>query len=106
MSEKTQEGLDNLIVEGLNAEKGELDLRERELDDDDIKLIVNSDKIKGVTALFLEYNEIGDEGLQAILDSEKFKHLTALNMFKNQVSDVGVKEMAKSKTHSIFQSLL
>jgi len=46
MSEKTQEGLDNLIVEGLNAEKGELDLRERELDDDDIKLIVNSDKIK------------------------------------------------------------
>jgi len=45
MSEKTQEGLDNLIVEGLNAEKGELDLRERELDDDDIKLIVNSDKI-------------------------------------------------------------
>jgi hypothetical protein len=56
MSEKTQEGLDNLIIEGLNAEKGELDLRERELDDDDIKLIVNSDKIKGVTALFLEYN--------------------------------------------------
>jgi len=46
MSEKTQENLDNLIVEGLNAEKGELDLRERELDDDDIKLIVNSDKIK------------------------------------------------------------
>ncbi|HIF02336.1 MAG TPA: hypothetical protein EYQ84_03045, partial [Nitrospinaceae bacterium] len=94
MSEKTQEGLDNLIVEGLNSEKGELDLRERELDDDDIKLIVGSDKILGVTALFLEYNEIGDEGLQAILDSEKFKHLTALNMFKNQVSDAGVKEMA------------
>ena len=41
MSEKTQEGLDNLIVEGLNTEKGELDLREQELDDDDIKLIVN-----------------------------------------------------------------
>ena len=45
MSEKTQEGLDNLIVEGLNSEKGELDLRERELDDDDIKLIVGSDII-------------------------------------------------------------
>ena len=43
MSEKTQEGLDNLIVEGLNAEKGELALRERELDDDEIKLIVYSD---------------------------------------------------------------
>ena len=69
MSDKTQENLDNLIVEGLNAEKGELDLRERELDDDDIKQIVKSDKVKGVTALFLEYNEIGDEGLQAILGS-------------------------------------
>ena len=69
MSDKTQENLDNLIVEGLNAEQGELDLRERELDDDDIKQIVKSDKVKGVTALFLEYNEIGDEGLQAILGS-------------------------------------
>jgi len=28
MSDKTQENLDNLIVEGLNVEKGELDLRE------------------------------------------------------------------------------
>jgi len=82
MSEKTQEGLDNLIVEGLNAEKGELDLRERELDDDDIKLIVNSDKIKGVTALFLEYNEIGDEGLQAILDS-------AIICSTNSLNDIG-----------------
>ena len=38
MSGKTQEDLDNLVVEGLNAERGELDLRERELDDDDMRV--------------------------------------------------------------------
>ena len=98
MTERTQGDLDQLIDEGLNIEKGELDLRERELEDDDIKLIVKSDKLKGVTALFLEFNTIGDEGLQAILDCGNLKHLTALNIFKNQVTDAGVKEMAKSKT--------
>ena len=53
--------IDSLIDQGLNAEKSELDLREKELEDDDIKQIVASDKVKGVTALFVEFNDIGDE---------------------------------------------
>ncbi len=90
MNDKTVKDIDSLIEQGLNAEKSELDLREKELDDEDLKQIIKSDKVKGVTALFLEFNDIGDEGIKAIAESEHFKFLTALNLFKNKVTEEGV----------------
>ena len=57
----------DMVKEGLNIENSELDLREKELKDADIIEIMKSGEVKGVTALFLEFNEIGDEGLRAIL---------------------------------------
>ena len=53
--------IDSIIDQGLNAENHELDLREKELDDEDLIKVMQSDKIKGVTAVFLEFNEISDK---------------------------------------------
>ena len=69
----------DLVKEGLNIENSELDLREKELKDEDIIEIMKSDEIKAVTALFLEFNEIGDDGLRAILECPAMKNLTVLN---------------------------
>ena len=90
--------IDSIIDQGLNSENNELDLREKELDDDDLIKIMESDKIKGVTAVFLEFNDIGDKGLNALLECENMKFVTALNLFKNKVTDNGVIALAKSKT--------
>ena len=98
MAAKTEKDIDSLIDQSLSADKSELDLREKEIEDEDLIAVVQSEKVKGVTAAFLEFNEIGDDGLKALLDSEHMKHLTVLNMFKNKVTDVGVKAMAASKT--------
>ena len=38
MNDKTVKDIDSLIEQGLNAEKSELDLREKELDDEDLSL--------------------------------------------------------------------
>ena len=70
--------IDSIIDQGLNAENNELDLREKELDDEDLIKVMQSDKIKGVTAVFLEFNEIGDKGLEALLECEHMKCVTAL----------------------------
>ena len=80
MAEKEVKDIDSLIDQGLNAENNELDLREKELDDEDLIKVLESDKVKGVTALFLEFNDIGDEGLKALVESDKMKFLTALNI--------------------------
>ena len=48
--------IDSIIDQGLNAENNELDLREKELDDEDLIKVMQSDKIKGVTAVFLEFH--------------------------------------------------
>ena len=37
--------IDSIIDQGLNAENNELDLREKELDDEDLIKIMESDKI-------------------------------------------------------------
>ena len=97
MAEKEVKDIDSLIDQGLNAENNELDLREKELDDEDLIKVLESDKVKGVTALFLEFNDIGDEGIKALVESDKMKFLTALNLFKNKVTDEGLKALAKSK---------
>ena len=44
--------IDSIIDRGLNSENNDLDLREKELDDDDLIKIMDSDKLKGVTACF------------------------------------------------------
>ena len=90
--------IESIIDQGLNTENNELDLREKELDDDDLIKIMQSDKLKGVTAVFLEFNEIGDKGLEALLECEHMKFVTALNLFKNKVTDKGAVALAKSKT--------
>ena len=97
MAEKEVKDIDSLVDQGLNAENNELDLREKELDDEDLIKVLESDKVKGVTALFLEFNDIGDEGIKALVESDKMKFLTALNLFKNKVTDEGLKALAKSK---------
>ena len=53
MAEKEVKDIDSLIQQGLNDENSELDLREKELDDEDLIEVLESDKVKGVTALFL-----------------------------------------------------
>ena len=88
--------IEKIIEQGLNSENNELDLREKELDDDDLIKIMESDKIKGVTAVFLEFNDIGDKGLNALLECEHMKFVTALNLFKNKVTDNGAIAIAKS----------
>ena len=67
--------IDNIIDQGLNSENNDLDLREKELDDDDLIKIMESDKLKGVTAIFLEFNDITDRGLNALLECENMKFL-------------------------------
>ena len=52
---------EELVKGNLNIENSELDLREKELKDDDVIAIMKSEQMKGVTALFLEFNEIRDE---------------------------------------------
>ncbi|MBT4899961.1 MAG: hypothetical protein HON56_12885, partial [Nitrospina sp.] len=59
MAEKEVKDIDSLIDQGLNDENNELDLREKELDDEDLIKVLESDKVKGVTAMFLEFNDIG-----------------------------------------------
>ena len=98
MAEKEVKDIDSLIDQGLNTDNSELDLREKELDDEDLIKVLESDKVKGVTALFLEFNDIGDEGLKALVASDKTKFLTALNLFKNKVTDDGLKALAEAKT--------
>ena len=92
-----EKDIDQLIDEGLNVENSELDLREKELNDDDLKQIVKSEKIKTVTAIFLEFNEIKDEGIIALSESENCKNITVLNLFKNEVTDEGLRSIASSK---------
>ena len=50
--------IDSIIDQGLNSENNELDLREKELDDDDLVKIMESDKIKGVTAVSVSYTHL------------------------------------------------
>ena len=76
--------IDSIIDQGLNAENNELDLREKELDDEDLIKVMQSDKIKGVTAVFLEFNDISDKGLEALLECEHMKFVTALNLLKTR----------------------
>ena len=68
-----------LVEEGFNVENGELDLREQELKDEDIITLAKTEKLKNVTALFLEFNEIGDEGVKALTESLYLKNLKTLS---------------------------
>ena len=96
MAEKEVKNIDNLIDQGLNAENNELDLREKELDDEDLIKVLESDKVKGVTALFLEFNEIGDEGLKALAKSKNMLNLSELILSDNEISHEGAKMVATS----------
>ena len=45
MAEKEVKDIDSLIDQGLNTENSELDLREKELDDEDLIKVLESDKV-------------------------------------------------------------
>ena len=58
MSEEEIIDTETLLNEGINVENHELDLREKEIGDEEFIPVMQSDKMKGITALFLEFNKI------------------------------------------------
>ncbi len=57
MADRTDQEIDEMIDQSLSSDKSELDFREKELDDGDLKKVFRSEKIQNVTAIFLEFNE-------------------------------------------------